>query len=111
MACAACAAKSGATPSYRQPKQRSNRKATTQEAIDCPFSNGLLMIWYNALKCVKDTNQLAAIGLTVYQTNVHLGNLQSAMNYPDNYCYFRKELTDFNSNILPRIIENVPNCI
>lgn len=106
MACSSC---SGAVinraPSARIPIN--NKTVST----DCVFTAGILTIWYRILKCVKDTNKLSSIGLTEFQANVHLGNIQSAINQVDNYCYFEKELTDFQTNILPRIIENVPNCL
>lgn len=110
MGCSSCNKNnSGATPSFTLPK--ANKKASFQEALDCPFSGGLLIIWYNALKCVKDTGKLSLIGLTTYQANLYLGHIQSAINFPDNYCLFSVKLTDYQINILPRIIEHVPNCL
>lgn len=96
------------TPAVHSPQQKVN---LTEKIHDCAFSGGLLRVWYNILKCVKDNNKLSKIGLTAYEANVHLGNIQSAINIPDNYCYFATQLTDYQTNILPRIIEHVPTCI
>jgi hypothetical protein len=108
MGCASCGNKAGT--GGKTPAVRPTKKAKTENA-DCIFKGGILIVWYNALKCVKDTGKLGLIGITSHQANKHLGIIQSALNQPDNYCLFETQLTDFYTNILPRIIENVPNCL
>lgn len=78
---------------------------------DCDFTRTVIQNWYNILLCVKTSNKLGIISLTTLQANIYLGYLQSALNYPDNYCYYQVKLTDYQQNILPRIIANVPECI
>lgn len=78
---------------------------------NCQYSSGILTVWLRIIKCVKDSGSLSLIGLTDYQANIHIGNIQSAINYPEDYCFFSPQLADFQQNILPRIIENVPTCL
>ncbi len=78
---------------------------------DCPFSNNLLLVWLKSLQCVKNTKLLQNINLTIAEANAHLGNIQSALNHPGKYCNYLIQLTDFQNNVLPKIIENVPWCI
>jgi hypothetical protein len=62
------------------------------------------------MACVKASNKGIVIGLSVPKINIYLGYLQSALNYPDNYCYYFDKLEEFRLTILPRIIANVPAC-
>lgn len=103
--CAAAAAANNAT--YTE--QRMSTPPPINE--NCLYNGGLLNVWLNAIKCVKTSDKLNLIGLTDFQANVQIGNIQSAINYPENYCYFEPQLTDYQQNILPRIIEYVPECL
>lgn len=110
MGCSSCGSKSGSvTPQVHSPQQGKVSVRSPKDS-NCSFSGGILRIWYNKLKCVKDSNKLYAIGLTEFEANSYLGYIQSALNYPDNYCHFTENLTDYQTNILPRIIANVQSC-
>lgn len=104
MGCSACAARAAQQNQLRA--QRQNPLVPTE----CDFTKVLLQNWYNILNCVKSGN-LGKINLTLLQANSYLGYLQSALNYPDNYCYYNKQLTEFQQSVLPRIVANVPECI
>lgn len=78
---------------------------------DCELTGILITTWQSILQCVKDSNKLGLIGLNTVTANQYLGILQSAINYPDNYCYFIVKLQEFQINILPRIVTNVQECI
>jgi len=78
---------------------------------DCQFSKQLLTTWLNALTCVKTNNKLSLITVPDVLANQFLGVLISALNYPEDYCYYESTITNFQNNILPRIVEHVPECL
>jgi hypothetical protein len=106
--CAPCAAAAAANNA-----NYTNQIANTPRVINenCLYTSGLLNIWINAIKCCKESDKLMLIGLNAFQANIHIGNIQSAINYPEDYCYFEQQLIDYQQNILPRIIEYVPECL
>lgn len=77
---------------------------------DCDYTKTLIQNWFAILSCVK-INKLNKIDLTVGQANMYLGYFQSALNYPDNYCFYTDKLQEFQTNVLPRIVTNVPECL
>lgn len=77
----------------------------------CGLTKEILQTWRAALKCVKQKGKQAEIGLALSQVNQMAGFIQSALNYPDNYCYYYEQLQYFQEAILPQIVTNVPECI
>ena len=61
---------------------------TSQE--DCGYSQETLMNWKSTLECLKNTQKYDAVGLTVYDINVFLGNIISAVN--NSICSFSTKL-------------------
>ena len=78
---------------------------------DCEITIDLLKNWQKMLKCIQKNRKEKEIQLTFYNINVYLGYVQSAINYADDRCFYEEVLNDFQTNILPRIIENVPSCL
>lgn len=78
---------------------------------DCDYTTEVIRNWYNMFDCVKKNSKQADIGLSVENVNSYLGYIQSALNYPDNLCYYKDKLDDILLNIVPRIIDKVPICI
>ncbi len=112
MGCSTCGGKSSGTVRQSlQPNKAKKLAVKTITSSDCDYSGGILRVWLAALECVKNSGQLAKISLTTHQANVHLGNLQTAINHPDNYCLFKDRVQDFQNNILPRIIADVQACL
>lgn len=104
MGCSACSAAAVTNPNYTR---------RTQEGYtgSCDLTKQVLETWKAALKCVKQKGKQAQIGLAMSQINQMAGFIQSALNYPDNYCYYYEQLAYFQDAILPQIISNVPECI
>lgn len=82
-------------------------KAKTE---NCELTQEIITNWKTLLECVVSKELLHAINLSKLQANQYLGLLQSALNYPDDYCYYDIQLNLFKEAILPRILENVPEC-
>ena len=59
---------------------------------DCPYSIELLTVWKAKLENIKDQQQVDLIGITGYQMNSYLGYVQSALNFPQNPCFFETNL-------------------
>jgi len=105
--CAPCIAAANAAKeinvnSYRKVKEKIE---------NCLIDKELLTKWKSVLKCIKLNNRYTEANITISELNSSLGYIQSALNYPDDYCYYTEELNNFKNNILPRIVENVPSCI
>lgn len=87
--------------------------AYTQNPVfieDCDLTVDLIKNYKKFLECCKDSNVLTDIGITTQLCNSYLGYFQSALNYPDNYCYYNTKIQEFITNVLPKILINVPNC-
>lgn len=110
MGCSACAAKAAALNNKSISTKSLSLNTNTYTSSDCNYTKALLEKWYSALYCVRINNKSDAIGITNQKINSYLGYIQSALNYPENYCYYLNEIDSFQQNILPRIITNVPNC-
>lgn len=78
---------------------------------DCDITLDILKKWQSILKCIKQTNTYVKINVNEFNINQLLGLVQSAINYPDNYCYYKNQLDYFKDNLLVKILENVPECI
>lgn len=104
MPCGACAARAA---------QRNSIQAISQQIVqpqDCNYTKSVLQNMLDLLKCVKLKNKLNIISITDVQYNSYAGYLQSALNYPDNYCYYQFKIEEFQNNILPRITYYVSEC-
>lgn len=77
---------------------------------NCTITEETLKTWKRLVTCVKDNNKLEQSGLTEFTANQILGLIQSALNYPENYCTYHLQLDFFINNILILIIANVPEC-
>jgi hypothetical protein len=78
---------------------------------DCQLTLDVLLSWRNIIRCIKTTNKFEILGLSLPQLNSIAGYIQSAINYPDDYCYYSSQLLDFKEIFLPLIISNVSECI
>ncbi len=108
--CAPCQAAAAALAN--SPNYNNNSSLNIPNSSEnCTITRELLQSWQNALKCVKQKGKGDLINMALASINQVLGILQSALNYPDNYCYYTPELEAFKSIILPQIIANVPECI
>lgn len=78
---------------------------------NCPYDQGVISNWKTILECVISNDKLSVTGITRPQANQYLGLFQSALNYPDDYCYYEVQLNLFKEAILPLILNNVQECI
>lgn len=104
MACGSCSGKS--STSANTPHSTKTKKIITKPE-DCLYDEGILNSYINMLNTVKNNGTYAQIGLSIPKINAYLGLIQSALNYPDNYCLFEKHLDVFRSSTLPKLITNV----
>jgi hypothetical protein len=80
-------------------------------AGSCDLSLDILNTWNNILLCVKSNGLYSTIGTSEIVINQYLGLVQSAKNYPENYCYYSVELEKFKTILLQKIIQNATICI
>lgn len=100
----------GSTTFLSQSYTRTLKQAQTL-AVDCDIELNQLKSWLAILKCLKSSGLYKNVGLNITEINRLTGIIQSAINYPDNYCYYKERFENFQNNILPLIISNVPECI
>ena len=108
-----CGCSSGSSIQMNSPVNPSDysRNVRQREITDCNITSQILTTWKATLTCVKNSGKLQKINLSEHAANRLLGVLQSALNYPDNYCYYILQLDYFRDKVLNLIIENVPECI
>lgn len=77
---------------------------------NCDILKENLIMWQTVLLCTKTSNKLTEVSLTEFTVNQFLGVIQSAINYPDNYCLYKPQLEYIQNSIIPNIVSNVPEC-
>lgn len=77
----------------------------------CSITSEMLQKWKAVLECVNSRGRLGEANLSTVSYNQILGVIQSALNYPDNYCYYKPQLLFFQNTILPKIVQYVQECI
>lgn len=108
--CAPCAAAAAAQNSGSYGNV--NYERTIREVDpNCEMTAEVLYAWRAMLNCMKLKGTYRAVGLTSQELNSILGIVQSAINYPDDYCHYADRYAYFQNTILPLIVTNVPECI
>lgn len=102
-----CSSQSNSNPQLYTPPPPSS---PSLPKIGCTLTKEILEQWKAKLECVISNNKQADIGLSFRDENRYIGLIQSALNYPDDYCFFESQLNTFKLSILPKINNNVPLC-
>lgn len=79
--------------------------------FNCQITGEILINWQRILNCIKSNQKYSLLNLTLTKVNMLLGIIQSAINYPDDYCYYEIALDEFKNIVLPLIISNAAECI
>lgn len=108
MGCASCGRATVTTKTYSPSFKKFNSIVAPVPEELCDYSLDQLRVWIGKLICCKDTGLYISLKISAPLMNKTLGNVKSALNYPTNICYFKKEL-DAASNILV-LIENSGKC-
>lgn len=77
----------------------------------CDITKEDLNRWLKILQCIKSEGKHAAAGFAEFNVNQLLGTIQSALNYPENYCMYKVQLDYFKNIALIKIVDNVSECI
>jgi hypothetical protein len=67
----------------------------------CGYTQETLLSWKSMLECIKETGQYVNLALTVWDINVFLGNVISALN--NSICHFSAQLDQIQPYILNSI--------
>ncbi len=95
-----------------QSGNKSEEKSFSQRSIsitspeDCYYTGEILINYLNLLNVVVENDEYSLYSLSKPQVNAYLGLIQSAINNPDNYCIFEKELDKFKNKVLPKLLMN-----
>jgi hypothetical protein len=76
--------------------------------IPCDYTMSQLNIWLTKLICTRDSGLYVSLRISAPNMNKYQGIVMSALNYPTNICYFKKDL-DIIADIII-IIENTGKC-
>lgn len=79
--------------------------------IDCFYDKEILSNYKKLLDTVKEKELFSEINLNIRAVNSYLGLVQSALNYPDNYCILEPQLDIFRFSVLPNLIEHASKYI
>lgn len=104
-----CGAKKVSNVVAQPAKTTTSTISTTPE--NCNITIEILDKWESMLNCVKSNGSFQKTGVAEIVVNQYLGLIQSAKNYPNNYCYYGSQLEVFKSSILTKIVQNEPSCI
>lgn len=107
MSCAPCAAKAKSQAATNN----AYIKLDTPQPEDCNITKDILDKYLAVIKCLREKGLGMQFGLSSFNLNQLQGVVQSALNYPDNYCYYSAQLDDFANNLLPKIVENAAECL
>lgn len=100
-----CGCSSGTSTDTNQVVNTANRVVTSPE--NCFFDKDILLQYKNIVEIIKNNDLYSTVGMTIQQSNSYLGIIQSALNYPDNYCLYESQLTTFKDTILPNLLIHV----
>lgn len=59
---------------------------------DCEYTSDQLNAWLKKLVCCKNKALYLKLGIIAQTMNKYLGDTKSALNYPTNICFFKKQL-------------------
>lgn len=104
-----CGGGSGASIQSQETDKQVAKALTSPE--DCTFSKETLDSYIVMLNLVRTHDLFKATGISFQGLNAYIGLIQSALNYPDNYCLFETQLNTFSSSILPKLTEHVSEYI
>lgn len=85
--------------------------APEEPVSPCDITKENLIAWKYLLTCIKENNYYSQANIVEFTVNKFLGIIQSALNYPSDYCYFNEQLSYFKTFILLNLLDNVPQCI
>lgn len=69
-----------------------NTTYTGESNPDCEYTEELLTLWKQKLKCIKDSGYMESLNVTETMMNSYLGIVISSINYKNNHCRFEKSL-------------------
>lgn len=99
-----CGCAGGGSSNFKSNNVVTKQTKIITDPVECYYTIDILNSYKNLLTLVKIHNLYSKVGLNRASVNAHLGVLQSALNYPDNYCLFENKLDDFKNKILPKLI-------
>ena len=92
-------------------RQTYERKNMVSDPSECNITKSDIQSWLTVLNCMKTSERFDKADISEKEVNIFIGIMQSALNYPDNYCIYKVHLDYFKDNHLPKLLLNVPECI
>lgn len=89
MGCSSCGGAKISMPDYQ------TYNPPPQELIsneNCPYTYSQLVSWLGMLMEVKNSATYDMYDVTLYKLNSEIGYLQSALNFPQNLCFYQSNL-------------------
>lgn len=95
--CGCSAGRSNASVARVQSFTANSSAPTSNEP--CTYELTQVQDWLDKANCFKSNGLYVTYGISLRQINMYIGALMSAINYPTNLCYFRKQLDEIQSFI------------
>lgn len=77
-----------------------NVKKAANQVTDCTVTKEQIETWLNLLQTAKKNGSSVSEQLL----NSNIGIMQSALNYPNNYCYYQQRIDIFKEFVLPKLM-------
>lgn len=91
-----CSAGRASAPSARIQSFTSSSSVSNEP---CTYELSQVQDWLDKANCFKSNGLYVSFGISLRQLNMYVGALMSAINYPTNLCYFKKQLDEIQSFI------------
>lgn len=100
MACSSCGRSSALAVGTTFPTQYSPAAAQIVSSGPCPYTRDQLLAWQKLLQCFLQNGYYRKFGVTAPALNKALGDVLSSINYPNDPCYYQKQLDAAQNLIL-----------
>jgi hypothetical protein len=99
MGCATCGRSQAISTNTNFPTQYNNAAAQVVSSGPCPYTKAQLLLWQQLLQCFLQKGYYRQYGIPASNLNAALGTVLSSINYPNDPCYYQKQL-DATQNLI-----------
>jgi hypothetical protein len=92
MGCSSCGRSAALGVGTTYPTQYNSVAARVVSNGPCPYTKAQLLIWQQLLQCFLQGGYYRKYGVTAPALNKALGDVLSSINYPNDPCYYQKQL-------------------
>jgi hypothetical protein len=103
MGCSTCGRSQALSTGSPFPTQYNATAAQIISTGPCPYTKDQLMLWQQKLQCFLERGYYRQYNIPASSLNKALGDVLSSINYPNDPCYYKRQL-DAAQNLILFII-------